>query len=222
MLNICERCGQYRPDKTIDESGPHAVCPECGHRHPFLRLPLLSFTGASGTGKSTVCRRLVPRLDGAVLLEGDILWRDEFGASKESKQDYRNLWLRVCKNIGQAGRPVVLCASASPGEYEACVEARYFSGIHYLAFTCEPDALRERLRTRPCWRGTVSEEMIEEHVRWNQWFQDHPHEYDVTLLDTTQATEDDTTSATEQWIRDKLLSYGLAVGSRDHTTRSRG
>ena len=41
MLNICEKCGIYRADKTIDPSGPFAICPACGHRHDFRYAPAM-------------------------------------------------------------------------------------------------------------------------------------------------------------------------------------
>jgi pimeloyl-ACP methyl ester carboxylesterase len=54
MWNICWHCGLYRADKQIDPDGPAAICPECGHRHPFRQLPLLLVSGAGGAGISTV------------------------------------------------------------------------------------------------------------------------------------------------------------------------
>ena len=61
MLNCCYACGEYRADKIINDAGerPVAACPQCGHAHPFVMLPLLIVTGASGTGKSTILQRLI-------------------------------------------------------------------------------------------------------------------------------------------------------------------
>ena len=75
MINICPNCGSYRADKTIDPAGLYAVCPECGYRQPFLRLPLLVVSGASGAGKSSVCNYLLGKLREVVILDADILWR---------------------------------------------------------------------------------------------------------------------------------------------------
>src|SRR5262245_24271348 len=61
MTNICFQCGIYRADKIIDPDGPFAICPECGNRRHFERLPLLIVSGASGSGKSTVCQILLGR-----------------------------------------------------------------------------------------------------------------------------------------------------------------
>ena len=74
----------YRADKLIDPLGPFAICPECGYKHPFLQLPLLIVSGASGTGKTTVCQRLLGQVMQAVLLECDILWRPAWRGTQEA------------------------------------------------------------------------------------------------------------------------------------------
>ena len=75
MINVCFNCGQLRADKTIDPEGPYAICPECGHKHPFLRSPLMVISGASGSGKTTICYQLLGKVEDAILLDSDILWR---------------------------------------------------------------------------------------------------------------------------------------------------
>lgn len=108
MMNVCFQCGMYHADKRIDSTGPFAICPECGHKHPFKQLPLLIVSGASGTGKSTVCHQLAGHVTQAVVLDPDILWRSEVNSPETNSRDFLETWLRVCKNIAQSGRPVVL------------------------------------------------------------------------------------------------------------------
>ena len=95
MMNVCFNCGLYRADKVIDPEGPYAICPECGHKHPFRQLPLLIVAGASGVGKSTVCRRLMGRVPEVVVLEADILWRDAFNKPEDAYRDFFERWLRA-------------------------------------------------------------------------------------------------------------------------------
>jgi hypothetical protein len=175
MLNICFNCGVYRADKAIEPQGPFAICPECGYQQPFLHLPLLIVSGASGVDKSTVCHQLLGKLDDVVLLDSDILWRPEFDKPEDNYRDFFETWLRVCKNISQSGRPVVLFGAGIgvPENMEPCVERRYFSKLCYLALTCEDDALVERLQRRP--QGSKSREpaYIETHVQFNRWFKEH-------------------------------------------------
>ena len=154
MMNVCLHCGEYRADKRIDPDGPNAVCPLCGHRHPFRQLPLLVVSGASGAGKSAVLQRLAGRVDGAVLLDADILWRSEFDQPEEGYRGFFETWLRLCKNISQSGRPVVLFGAGVgvPANLEACVERRYLADVHILALVCDDEVLAERLLSRPEWR----------------------------------------------------------------------
>jgi len=131
MINVCVNCGAYRADKIIDPSGPYAICPTCGHKHPFLRLPLLTVGGASCTGKSAVCDVLLGRIRKVVLLEGDLLWRAEFDTPQDRYRDFHETWLRLCKSISQSGRPVVMfnAGMGVPENVEGCVERRYFSEV---------------------------------------------------------------------------------------------
>lgn len=206
MFNVCYNCGEYRADKVIDPRGPYAICPACGHPHPFRRLPLLIVSGASGAGKSTVLRRLLGRVEGAVLLEGDILWRPEFDRPEEGYRDFFETWLRVAKNISQAGRPVALfnAGLGVPENVEGCVERRYFGEVHYLALVCEDGVLRQRLRARPDWRESGAPEWVEEQVRFNHWFKEEGPQHGVELLDTTTATVEETAEAVAAWIRDRV------------------
>jgi hypothetical protein len=214
MFNVCPGCGEYRADKTVDPTGAYAVCPLCGHRQPFLRLPLLIVSGASGTGKSTVCLALLGRLTNVVLLECDLLWRAEFDRPETNYREFFELWLRLCKSIGQSGRPVVLFGAGAgvPANIEPCVERRYFSGVHYLALTCDGDVLAQRLRRRPAWRASGSAAFVEGQLAFNRWFiEKGPHaERPVDLLDTTGRTVQDTADAVAAWIGRHVGGAGQA------------
>lgn len=206
MMNVCFKCGNYRPDKMIDPTGPYAICPECGHKHPFLYLPLLVVSGASGTGKSSVCNHLISRYQEAVLLDSDILWRAEFNQPENNYRDYFETWLRVCKNVSQSGRPVVLFGAGVgvPENMQDCIERRYFSEIKYLALVCDPETLAKRLLARPAWRGTREPAFIEEHQRFNQWFMNYHQDNQqppITLVDTSQKSLEETTLEVATWIR---------------------
>ncbi len=90
MFNVCRLCGQYRADKSTQADNAHdsshalAICPECGHPHPFCRLPLsVVVSGAGGAGKSTVCNLLLGKVEEAILLDADILWSAAFDRPDE-------------------------------------------------------------------------------------------------------------------------------------------
>jgi len=207
MMNVCYNCGLYRADKVIDPGGPFAICPECGYRQPFLQLPLVMVAGASGAGKSAVCQRLLGKHGEVVLLEADILWRAEFNRPEDQYRDFFETWLRVCKNLSQSGRPVVLfCAGGIPGNVEPCVERRYFSQVHYLALTCEDRELSQRLGKRPAWRRCSDPVFLGEQVRFNRWLKEAGSQTEpaIELLDTTEVPLEETAVQVAAWIREKV------------------
>ncbi|MFN2136383.1 MAG: AAA family ATPase [Candidatus Promineifilaceae bacterium] len=204
MINTCRRCGAYVVEKRIDPAGPYAICPACGEQHRFRQLPLLLVCGPSGGGKTTTLYSLLGRMTAVVLLEGDLLWRDPFNSPDDNYRDFFDTWLRLAKNINQAGRPVVLFnAGAIPPNIESCAERRYFSESHYLALVCDDDVLAARLRARPTWRASGDETFITAQITFNQWLRTEGPLADpaVTLLDTTTAAEAETATAVASWIR---------------------
>ncbi len=208
MINECFNCGEYRADKIIDPSGLYAICPVCEYKHAFLQLPLLIVSGASGAGKSAVRNVLMGKINEAVMLEGDILWRSEFDKPKEKYREFFETWLRLCKSISQSGRSVVMfnAGMGVPENVEPCVERRYFSELHYLALVCEDEVLAERLRGRPKWRKSGDSAYIEDHIRFNRWFKEQGNQTEsvIELIDTTAATLEETAKQVALWIRRKL------------------
>jgi adenylate kinase family enzyme len=199
MFSVCPNCGEYRADKVIAPDGAYAICPNCAFRCKFLRLPLFILTGASGVGKSTVCLGLAAKMKTVVVMESDILWRAEFDQPETNYRDYRETWLRVCKNISQAGKPVVLCGVGEPTQFEQCIERRYFSELHYLALICDDQILASRVT----WRRPLRAEYIKEQVVFNRWLQDNAQrtEPPMTLLDTSEITIDETVDKVERWVQ---------------------
>lgn len=209
MFNVCYHCGAYRADKTVDSAGPWAICPECGHRHPFRLLPLLMICGASGTGKSTVCQALVGTVPEALILDADILWRPEFNTPADNYRAFFETWLRVVKNLNQEGRPVALfCAGGVPANVEPCVERRYVGSIQYLALTCDAEEQTSRLLARPAWRGSAEPAFLAQHREYNRWLREEGPRGrpPITPLDTTHATVDETAATVAAWIRQGLAA----------------
>jgi hypothetical protein len=93
-----------------------------------------------------------------------------------------------------------------PENVEPCVERRYFSAVHYLALVCDDQALAERLRQRPQWRGSGEPTYIEEHVQFNRWFKGNAHTTSprIDLLNTTGVPVAETAEQVASWIRGKV------------------
>ena len=101
----------------------------------------------------------------------------------------------------------MLCGSSTPGQYEKCVQARYFSRIHYLALVCDNALLEQRLTARPAWRESGISEFIEAMLAYNQWFKDndkHPN-FNLTTLDTTKLSVEASLEHVGKWYLPQLL-----------------
>ena len=211
MFNVCYQCGQYRADKIIDPSGPAAICPECGHRHPFRMLPLLVVGGASGTGKSSVLQKLAGSFSQAVLLEGDVLWRPEYNQPETGFRDFFEVWLRLAKNIHQSGHPAVIfnAGMGVPANIEECVERRYFSQVHILGLVCADEVLEARLKARPAWRESGKDEWIRGQQVFNRWLRENGPAQGVDLLETSDKDLEQTSAAAADWIRRRCAGAAL-------------
>jgi hypothetical protein len=66
-------------------------------------------SGAGGTGTSAICLHLPAALPACVALETAILWGRVAATPDDNYRGYRTTRLRLAKDIGQGGRPVVRC-----------------------------------------------------------------------------------------------------------------
>lgn len=202
MFNVCPGCGEYTDAKEIIDLPKRAVCPACKYEHQFLSLPLFVVTGASGSGKTTAALELIKLAQNFVVLDQDILWNDNYNVPEDDCRLFRNTWLRIIKNIHQAGKPVVLFGSTIPQQYEKCVERCYLSDIHYLALICEPSELERRLVERPNWRQSGSSENLKRMLDFNKWLSENATQTEpkMTLLNTTKITVSETVKSIHDWV----------------------
>ena len=205
MFNVCPVCGMYEVSKTIshEDAKRYAVCSACGFQHPFLQLPLFVLTGASGTGKSACALTLAAHTTEYVVMETDILWDARYNTPDTHYREYREMWLRLAKNISQSGKPVILCGTAMPDQVEPCLERRYFSEAYYLALTCSDEEITKRLTGRPSWRESGGSAFLESMVNFNRLFRENGNrsQPNIDILDTTGITVEDTARTVLEWVR---------------------
>lgn len=209
MFDICPQCGLRNPQCKVNRlkgKDAIAICPNCSYEKQFLMLPLFILLGASTSGKSTVYLNLVGKQSLALPVEGDILWRREFDTPENGYHEFRELWLRVCKHISQGGKPMFLTQCGEPIMFEACVERRYFSKLHYLALVCDEDVLKERLVARQKQQNYTNKKFIADHIEYNRWIKENDNQTQprIDIIDTTSASVEDTVEGVIEWLKGKL------------------
>ncbi len=99
---VCRRVGGLRALRRV----------RCAGGVP--QAPLFYLTGASGSGKTTIVAPLRRQLPERVVLEHDVLLREEIDWTRDDWHAFRSTWLRLAMEIGQSGRAVVLCGTTWP------------------------------------------------------------------------------------------------------------
>jgi 2-phosphoglycerate kinase len=201
MINVCEKCGLYRNDKLVETKNSQIICPECGYTKNYKLLHLFLISGASGSGKSTICNYLTGEKNNYIVLDMDILLSKDFDKPEDNYKQFYETWLRMAKNISQAGRPVVLFGvGCIPKTIDTCIEKRYFKCIHYLGLTCSNDVLEKRLNDRPTWRN-CSKEFIGKQIEYNNFLYEYANkEKKMKLLETNNITIEDAGNKINNWI----------------------
>lgn len=199
MPLVCPRCGAWalaNPDRDPDATR----CSACGRRTSANILPLFVVIGASGAGKSAVVPVLRARLPDCLVFDKDLIW----GADWD--QVYGN-WLRLAYSIARTGRHTVLCGSLAPRDLERQADRGLVGPLHYLALDCRDDVRGRRLRDRPAWRNSSSDDYLAEHRRFASWLREEARGGDsapVPAVDTSDATVEESAEAVARWVRSLL------------------
>ncbi|MCI8350821.1 MAG: AAA family ATPase [Oscillospiraceae bacterium] len=169
---------------------------------PTRKGPLFLVTGASCAGKSTLCEVLFQKEKGYVVLESDLLWQERYNTPEDGYAAYRNLWMRICANVGQVGLPVVLCGCALPEQFETREEREFFTQIHYLAVVCSGEELEKRMDKR----GVTDAGWRESSRQFNRWLVENAASCQpgIALLDTTGLTPEEGAEQAHRWIVERL------------------
>ena len=173
---------------------------------PTNKQPLFIVSGASGVGKSTTCEELFRREAGKpyLVIESDLLWDDDlYNTPEDNYRAFRSIWMQICANISQCGKPVVLCGSGLPEQFEPLPERNFFTEIHYIAIVCAPEALEDRMKNG---RGITEEDWLAGSAAFNRWLMANASSTTppVTLLDITGKTPAEAAESLERWILSHL------------------
>lgn len=171
---------------------------------PTNKQPLFIITGASCVGKSTLCEQLFLHEKDYIVMESDLLWNDMYNTPEDDYCAYRRLWMRMCANISQIGKPVVLCGCAVPKQFENQPEREMFSDIYYLAAVCEDEVLEDRMRNG---RKVDEEGWIKSSLDFNNWLKQNADKTSprITLLDTTSLSPLQAAGIADSWILEKIV-----------------
>lgn len=156
---------------------------------------LLSLTGASGTGKSTVLAAL-SRVDWGrpvLCVEFDSIGVPE-GADTAWRHGAIEHWVRFAVEAQQEGNDVLLCGQVPPGELLAAPSADLLDGLAFCVLHCSPEVQEERLLRR----GEPAEGLIH-HLRFGAWFVQHAR--DPTHAPEVVRVNSSVPMAWERWER---------------------
>jgi len=202
-MNPCPNCEHARGPLT-PENGM-VVCPKCGTQYAITWLPLLVITGSSGCGKTTITQKLIGQIGQCVFLESDYLLLAQDAV--ESPQDYWNFIILQCMQLVRNKRPIVLTGWVNPSQIENTPRSKFFSTVHSLVLTCDEATqtarLQQRFQEHP--PNRPAQQKIETALRGTRHLKEEAEKRpNVTELDTTHMTPDQTASATKQWILERL------------------
>lgn len=171
--------------------------------NPTKKQPLFIITGASCVGKSTMSEVLFQNETDYIVMESDLIWNDIYSTPEDNYHAYRELWLRVCANISQIEKPIVLCGCAIPKQFEGCKARSLFTDIYYIALVCEDEQLGRRMRIG---RGVTDENWVESSIGFNRWLKENANQTrpNITLLDNPVLTPEESAEIADSWILKKI------------------
>ena len=177
---------------------------------PTNKQPLFIITGASCVGKSTICAELFKNETDYIVLESDLLWNNIYNTPQDNYTEYRRLWMRMCANISQIGKPVVLCGCAVPEQFENQPEREFFTDIHYLAVVCDDDIFGKRMREG---RNVQDENWIKSSLDFNNWLRKNADKTkpEITLLDNSTICPEQSAMIADEWIRKNLHNRNRSI-----------
>ena len=156
-------------------------------------MRLFMISGPCGSGKSTMKDALSEILDPAVYEcvdtdEVGLNWWDYAGTDHESK--YHDDCIAVAVKRA-AGRDLVFVSCTNPQDFIGNhVLPEEVDSTVFIILNPTDEAIWERLRARPAERGFTSDDKIEPHVGYNQWFRRNKGKFPLVIDNTNQSIDE--------------------------------
>ena len=156
-------------------------------------MKLFMISGACGSGKSTMKDALSEILDPERFAcidcdETGFNWWDYAGTDHESKYHDDS----IAEAVKRAGdRDLIFVSCTNPVDYvEKHVLPDGVDSTVFIILNPTDGAIRARLRARPAERGFTSDEKIEPHIGYNQWFRRNRGKFPLVIDNTNQTIEE--------------------------------
>ena len=117
------------------------------------------------------------------------------------------MWMKLCANISQIGKPCVVCGACTPKQFESLPERELFSEMYYLAIVCDDETMMQRMTVG---RKVTDESWIASSMQFNNQFNNWLKENhdktkpNIDLLDTSNLTPEQAAEYVNRWIKSKL------------------
>lgn len=196
MIGICSNCGSHEWDKEVEND--EIICPKCGNRWKFKKLPIFFLTGCSGIGKTTTGKELQKIASDFVIIDADMFSNI---MHPQNEDDYYHMIAQIyhlTKNINQSGKMVVWTMAGNIDKLYHTYGAKYFSKINVLALTATAEEVRRRMQDG---RKIEDADWIQGSVDYNEYFRTH------NSLGDTRFKSLDCTNDTPEIVAEKVLEW---------------
>ncbi|MCM1245826.1 MAG: AAA family ATPase [Roseburia sp.] len=196
MIGICSKCGNHEWDKKVENN--EIICPKCGNRWKFKKLPIFFLTGCSGIGKTTTGIELQKITSDYVILDADMFYN-----IMNPQNEYENYHMiaqifNLAKNINQSGKMTVWTMAGNIDKLYQTYGSKYFSEINVLALTATSEEIRRRMQDG---RKIEDEGWIQGSIDYNEYFRTHDS------LGDTKFEYLDCTNNTPEMVAEKVLKW---------------
>lgn len=197
MIGICSKCGNHEWDKKVEDN--EIICPKCGNRWKFKKLPIFFLTGCSGIGKTTTGIELQKITSDYVILDADMFYNIMHPQNEDENYHMIAQIFNLTKNINQSGKMTVWTMAGNIDKLYQTYGSKYFSEINVLALTATSEEVRRRMQDG---RKIEDEGWIQDSIDYNEYFRTHDSLGDTKFecLDCTKDTPEIIAEKVLEWL----------------------